>query len=126
MISKIQPYNSNVNFQSRLHMDWHTAQYLETHSKESITGEFKHQLEKLKNNGERDVVFLKRLEGAEEDGFSVEVVTENGLYGESIVDNYYQTKADRKKIDIIGLYNEAKNSLKEHFMGKVGLEALNI
>ena len=124
MISKIQSYNSNVNFQSRIHMDWQTARYLETNSKESVTGEFKHQLTKLRSNKEHDVVFLKRLDGAEEDGFMVEVVTKDGSFGESVMDNFYQQP--RKKIDILGMYNEAKENLRKGVGKVIGFEALNI
>lgn len=125
MISRIQSCNSNINFQSRIHMDWHTAQFLELKGKEeSVTGEFKKQLTKLRNNKEHDVVILKRLDALEEDGFQLDVVTKEGHHGTSIVDNF--NKPSRAKIDILGMYNEAKNSLKSKIYDTVGFEALNI
>ena len=125
MISKIQSFNNNVNFQSRIHMDWHTAQFLESSGKtESVTGEFKKQLLHLKNNKERDVIFLNRTLNYGEDRFEMDVVTKEGHRGTSVVDNYYQVP--RKKIDLIEMYNEAKNNLSKDVFGKVGFEALNI
>lgn len=123
MISRIQSCNSNVNFQSRIHMDWQTARYFETSSADSITGEFKHQLQKLRNNKERDIVFLKRLSDTAEDSLTLEVVTKDGRVGESVVDNYY--KEARQKIDILSMYKEAKESLRKCH-DNIGFEALNI
>lgn len=123
MISAVQPYNNNVNFQSRIHMDWHTAQYFESNSAESVTGEFKHQLQKLRHNKERDIVILKRND-MDEDNFTLDVITKDGRMGTSIVDNWKRTI--RQKIDILGMYKEAKENLHEGPAGTLGFEALNI
>ena len=111
MISKIQANSSNVNFQAKVFPDWRAGAYLKQHPELAQNKPFKEQIKQLIANNNSDIVFINGLVGTYEEGIKLTVLTKNNLWGSKTINNLWKTEP--YKIDLIKMYNDAKNDICE-------------
>ena len=115
MISKIQSTNSNINFQSKVHIDLGAGYYLNKYSKLSGSKPFAEQIKELINNKNRDIVVISRQMDTYTDGISLTVLTEDGCEGKHRFyhahPGYRGEKINGLHFSLIDLYDKAKSKL---------------